>query len=1396
MSAKAAPQAEEPADNWDDDSSEESEADAGASGEESSEEDSDENDSDDTSDLEEDDIDESNYEGKILEDYRRLAPRRVDLVGDYAGNELFIIEGDSLLRRCFADPKLDFEPGFQLLHAAYEVERFLHHLVTRKCNFRIVFFDSNRELCVPPGVGEQTASKFILARAVIIRHLQINVAASHPDITVDEFRSYDSPDFATYIRQTSPYFVMMHDGAAAADRKGKHMIESEGSSAPQARLPLREMILSFIGRGYNVALVNGLEWRDTKVMTMVLERVRRADPLKMQATKLLQEPARAEIDVSAEMEKLSSLSSQLTESQCLAVVALTKLLQKTDASLPKEDAAKMSSAFLMHQAFIAHLPLKERRLQTSEGVDSAHTFLRALCPLAEGVLRSKDWQGNYSSSKVCDVNDFVDGRLFLQIAAGKTQPDDKVLETHKMLAGALSKISGVDVSQGTAAQTNGQPTANGAANGEDKGRSLAVLPFSSPVFDKHLESVRLEIDDRAGYAQSAAAHRVFREVTHWHNAKKPLIGKGPKDEMTAKQKMWAEKRNNRFMDEMQKYAASLTNAVGRSLEPETITVGQQRPTGKVLKEITNAEDSDSADSTASSAKGKQQPKKGGGGKNAKQNAGKKAMMENIAAHNAKKVEAASDKVVSAWHTTCKNLESDSDPRSKYRRTKNYMTTLQPSWRDTFGSECELYMLNALLMYWIGFCQGKEKSKHAELTALIWHHARSIARTKTVTKEIISAVDLTVKTLGLPPTPPRSTEGLPQRKLAFTFALPSKVSDLSVDLPNKEYQLQHCGPYLDRNFDSAPDGRVGFHPDAWQRRVLDGIDANQSVFAVAPTSAGKTFISFYAMRKVLKADDEGVLVYVAPTKALVNQIAAEIQARYSKKFKYGGKSVWAIHTRDYRINNPTGCQVLVTVPHVLQIMLLSPGHANSWSSRVKRIIFDEVHSIGQAEDGVVWEQLLLMAPCPIIALSATVGNPDEFSDWLGTTQKSIGTELVTVQHPHRYSDLRKYYYVPPERFAFLGLPDKASFGMLSLDNATAFNHIHPVAALVDKSRGIPADLALEPRDCFELWTAMRKVQTPKYTVPDELDPKNALPDVSRKIDILNWESKLKSLLQEWLVNGDSPYDKLLVELESSFRDAKREPLQATRPTDGQSKGVSVGDELTQTTLPMLCRLHQEDGLPAILFNYDRHMCEKICRVLLEQLAKNELEQQKSGPRWERKLERWEEWKKVQEKNASRKPKAPAKKGKGGDKDDDEKTSKLDQQRDAGGADVSAWETFDPAAPIEGYHFADYTRAQLSEIELYVRQLKRRDVQQWLIDAIQRGIGIHHAGMNRKYRQVVEILFRKGFLRVIVATGTLALGINMPCKTVVFSGDSVFLTALNYRQVSRVALNFSQRSEHED
>lgn len=1328
------------------------------------------------SDLISEDATSQGHDSQILSAYRHLLSRRVDLVGDYAGDELFLIEGDSMLLRCFDQDKLDFDLGCQLLHAVYNVEHFLAHLSQRKCNFNIVFFDSNAHLCVPPNAQKANESKYLLARAAIIRHLQSNIKKDK-HIAVRSFTAWSSPEFLQYLHATSPYFLMAHDGALPVERKTKHVVDdSNAVEQPATRVPLRHMILSFIARGFNVALVNGLEWRDTKVMTMVLEPRRKTNRSLLDSFAAESTSTFPSIDISAEMQKLQSMRSELTQRQALIAVTVAKLLSEASSGEGTRVEARLGAALLLHQALLSHLPLNARRLETVSGSDGAQAALRAACKVSSAILNGDSWDA-VSQEGACDVSDVIDGRLFLSISQSQPSVSAEVKATFDKLLQAVGQILGSNELQAAKPSVSSalSNTTSDQVDGADE-HDIAVLPFSNRVFDKHLEPVRIRVDAAAESERSLAARKIFQEVTHWHNYKKPLVPKAVKTAADAKQEFFAARRNQWFMAEMRDYAASLTNAIGKTLEPETIIVGVTR---KAKSGAESPADSDASDSGASSNSKKGGPKKGGG-KTAAKNAGKQAMLNQIAAAKAKKDESAGDKIASSWLVVCKGFEADKDPRSRYRRAREYLINLQPAWRDVIGPEIELYLLNCLVCYWIEVCRKKESSQRIQVAALAWSHARSIAQRGPLTKTVLKCLNLVVDTLGLPPIPKVTESG--DRKLAFAFALPVKADSLAVGLPSKEFQLLQCGPYLERSFDSRPDHRVDFQPDGWQRNVLDGIDKDQSVFVVAPTSAGKTFISFYAMRKVLEADDEGVLVYVAPTKALVNQIAAEIQARYSKKFKYGGKSVWAIHTRDYRINNPTGCQVLVTVPHVLQIMLLAPSNANSWSSRVKRIIFDEIHSIGQAEDGVVWEQLLLMAPCPIIALSATVGNPDEFSGWLATTQQSIGKELLSVKHPYRYSDLRKYYYVPPKHFSFQGIPEKAAFGSLGLEGLKGFNYIHPVAGLVDKSRGIPEDLALEPRDCLYLWQAMNKLQDSKHPVPANLSPEKALPEVSRKVDILNWEKSLKGILADWIQDPTSPYDQLVKELEQSFQNDKREETYSTNPSGESSTIALQEDSLSRTTLPMLCRLQEQDALPAILFNYDRHDCERICKAVVEQLADAELKQKKSGPRWERTLERWEEWKELKEKTASRTKSAAKKTTKKGKDDDadDEKVSKLDAQRDNAGGEDSKWESFDPEAPMEGYHFADHTKVQTSDFERYIRQLRRRDVQPWLIQSLSRGIGVHHAGMNRKYRQVVEILFRKQFLRVIIATGTLALGINMPCKTVVFSGDSVFLTALNYRQ----------------
>ncbi len=57
-------------------------------------------------------------------------------------------------------------------------------------------------------------------------------------------------------------------------------------------------------------------------------------------------------------------------------------------------------------------------------------------------------------------------------------------------------------------------------------------------------------------------------------------------------------------------------------------------------------------------------------------------------------------------------------------------------------------------------------------------------------------------------------------------------------------------------------------------------------------------------------------------------------------------------------------------------------------------------------------------------------------------------------------------------------------------------------------------------------------------------------------------------------------------------------------------------------------------------------------------------------------------------------------------------------------------------------------------------------------VKHGIGVHHAGMLPKYRRLVEQLAQAGLLKVICGTDTLGVGINVPIRTVVFTGLSKY------------------------
>lgn len=109
----------------------------------------------------------------------------------------------------------------------------------------------------------------------------------------------------------------------------------------------------------------------------------------------------------------------------------------------------------------------------------------------------------------------------------------------------------------------------------------------------------------------------------------------------------------------------------------------------------------------------------------------------------------------------------------------------------------------------------------------------------------------------------------------------------------------------------------------------------------------------------------------------------------------------------------------------------------------------------------------------------------------------------------------------------------------------------------------------------------------------------------------------------------------------------------------------------------------------------------------------------------------------------------------------------------------------------------SRAERTEIariaEAHVRHLADRDLAilgyERFVAALEAGIAAHHAGMVPPFKEAVEACFVRGLVKIVFATETLALGINMPARSVVIEALSKFtgdhhedLTPAQYTQLT--------------
>jgi ATP-dependent RNA helicase HelY len=115
--------------------------------------------------------------------------------------------------------------------------------------------------------------------------------------------------------------------------------------------------------------------------------------------------------------------------------------------------------------------------------------------------------------------------------------------------------------------------------------------------------------------------------------------------------------------------------------------------------------------------------------------------------------------------------------------------------------------------------------------------------------------------------------------------------------------------------------------------------------------------------------------------------------------------------------------------------------------------------------------------------------------------------------------------------------------------------------------------------------------------------------------------------------------------------------------------------------------------------------------------------------------------------------------------------------------------------QGIGFLDGRERQQVETiaEQHVREIRRADLEvldyeSWL-EGLKAGVAAHHAGMVAPFKETVEDCFAAGLLRVVFATETLAMGVNLPARSVVveqlsrFRGEGhVVLTPGEYTQLT--------------
>eukprot|EP00891_Asterochloris_glomerata_P004914 jgi/Astpho2/4914/fgenesh1_pg.00069_%23_46_t len=1350
--------------------------------------------------------------------FQKLRPSWMNLLDDLGSIDHFIIEGDALLLDLLSSARLDFAHGGQFLQLIWGLEQIIARLAAcQNAHFKVVFFEQQRTLW-------QHEPSLLLARDLAEHHLR-----SVLHVEVLSMDSWWSPEWRQYLAEAAPVFILLTDlpGPQA---------EQQLSTAQKLMQAASLFHLSHHTAGHitQVAFLPELHFQQDVVFGFRCSRLVASRTHIGPSAGTLQAAQTAGIEACAQLGGApteTAMALQLCDAETLQGTGLTPLwrtragtavcaaLVGQAAPCDPKHLPVLVYAWCLHEALLQTLALPQRALTLPESVAEPAPllaalpgFLQAVCSGLHQLLAgsppspsSPNPTSDPAGHDLASCADLLDGRIMhilvhsLSAHQALGLPEQVAQAASGLLAAVFSLAGrGVPTSDPlleAAEQCAAAPVPEAEALGSGshpEGRANGHAGLPDPVMGHGLVQAFLgscntdETDDEDADCNTVEslepAFLVLTEddkadMQKWMEAPLIDVAKGcrylrPFQRRKVQQLLTSLEASVFKPSEAQDRQREMRQQVREWIQQfqERINQLQSRHLHNYADTLSQQVFSSSAQKGATSG-GSRQPQPGRG-KAAKPVKLSKA--EQIKADNtARKQDKGANQQVGRWDVKRKEFESEI--------SRNGWTPAAQARADAFLRECEgapgkrwatyvaaavaLFSLQHSVAAWKTSClkqKGEQSAEangretpdatvdllkqsgwrqlrgSAEHAQAIWYtvlYSRQqglLASSRELLAEAVKALQLlgfqqaveqtsaeAAAAVGGEPKPGKKTSSK-KGSGSSSFSSSHGSKQYAAGMTEVEFQLAHCGHLLQRDAPPDRDPRAkSFNPDYWQREVLDVVDSSSSAIVVAPTSSGKTFISDYVCNHVMQHG--GRVVFVAPTKALVNQQHAQAARNF-------GTDRAGVFTRDFRIH-ALDARILITVPACLEILLLSPRH-QEWARSVRYVIFDEVHCMreggikegGTTEaTGVLWEHCLGLIRCPFLALSATIGNPEALQGWLqslkslqqkqdrvaGTAAKGSVYDVRLIVHRERYADLRHYMVntgaLDPWRSQNdpLQASDVQNMKGGPQQVEAALRKLHPCAVLMleQLSGNFPSEVTFEPADSLQLHATM----------------------------------------------------------------------QAVVAASSQGSEAVIGPRTAvQHMLPLLRLLDEQNLLPALAFQFDRAGCMALTEAIVEELEG--LQQQKrDNPDYQDQVRKRQSTAEQQQRAAKQQR--------------DKKVQRRDAESMQDDQDVLGYEVEQEIDPEFSFAGRSATKRQSDIDEDIERALQNHcDESDVLWRGLKRGIGVHHSGLPTPYRQLVEVLFRAKYLRVVFATGTLSYGINMPCRTVVFVGDHVWLNSLQYRQMA--------------